>query len=118
MAVLWFPSDVVTTTSSVVHIHGSTAAVTGEPLCTCEVRNPGFACVAQRHATPDDLDLRAELRALERRAEYRDFVRHPPAPRAVVNREPRWVRTAPSRTHEWRNRVLGKRAPPRGLTSP
>jgi hypothetical protein len=90
-----------TATVVVVHIYASTSAATGDP-------SPD-----NRYATP-----RAEQRALlrlERRVQYRDFVGHPPASRAGMNRDSRRARTAARRRREqqpWRTRALGKRPSP------
>lgn len=117
MAAYWIPPEaILATNSNVVHIHVTGGSmVTAGPFCTCQVADPGFACVAQRHQRQEEGDWVAALEAIERRAEYRDFVGHPPAPRAAVSRDSRRARTAAHRrTHAWRTRALGKRP---GLTA-
>jgi hypothetical protein len=124
MVAAWFPPSAATTVV-VIRIRLGTDADTTRttgvrgPDCTCNGDRPGgWACVAGRHLTAGEAQesrrLAQHRRWLERREEYRDFVGHPPAPRAAVSRDSRRVRAGGNRRdqHAWRTRALGKRPQP------
>ena len=108
----WGPA--VSTTATVYVYASSTAGPATVADCTCHHPAPGFACVAEPHATPDDRAAWEALKALERRSEFRDFVGHPPVPRAATPPRSRRNRAGGYRRdhHAWRTRALGKRPSP------
>jgi len=102
MAVYYVPPAYNATTSTI------TVAATAA-ACTCDAPSAGFACVADPHATPGDRETWQALKALERRAEFRFFVGHPPAPRAASPRRRRNSKAHRRHLDRWRTRALGKR---------
>lgn len=102
------------------HYYGESAAITSNVIrvaasCSCGPPSPGFACMARRHATPDDRAWAAALRRFERRAQFRDFVGRAGGPTVVVSHPQhsrRDERAERRRMHAWRTRALGKRPLP------